>query len=133
MEVLECRSMRGIVAYIMEDHLCWVGHVIRMGDARLPKALLYGELTDGLRNIGAPKKWYKDQLKATLKCCQMSDTRFEALAHDGAKWRAECKERVNQCEHLLVEELKYHRSRRKERAIDAQCCAARPSEPPTGS
>ena len=32
-EVLERCGMRGIVAYIMEAHLRWVGHVIRMGDA----------------------------------------------------------------------------------------------------
>ena len=33
MEVLERCSIRGIVDYIMEAHLRWVGHVIRMGDA----------------------------------------------------------------------------------------------------
>ena len=55
-EVLERCSMQGIVAYIMEAHLCWFGHVIRMDDVRLPKALLYGVLTEGPRNIAAPKK-----------------------------------------------------------------------------
>ena len=49
-------------------------------------------MTDGLWNMSAPKKWYKDQLEATLKRCQMMDIGFEALTLDRSKWHAECKE-----------------------------------------
>ena len=45
----------------------------------------------------------------------MSDTAFVVRVLDRSKWRDECKERVNQCEHSWVEDLKYCRSRRKER------------------
>jgi len=29
---------------IMERHLCWLGHLGRMSDDRLPRQLLFGEL-----------------------------------------------------------------------------------------
>ncbi len=44
----------------------WAGHVARMEDTRMPKAVLFGELSTGKRYQGAPKKRYKDQLKREL-------------------------------------------------------------------
>ena len=32
--------------------LCWAGHVVRMDEGRLPKQVLYGQLTNGTRNRG---------------------------------------------------------------------------------
>ena len=42
------------------------------GRHRLPKIILYGELSSGLRNRGAPKKRYKDTLKKSLGACNIS-------------------------------------------------------------
>ena len=88
-EVLSRYHMRGIEVYIMEARLRWAGHVIQMSDERLPRALLHGELSDGARPVGAPKKRLKDLLKSSLTKCGISD--FELLAHDRAQCRTAVK------------------------------------------
>lgn len=40
--------------------LCWLGHVTRMDDGRIPKDLLYGELASGKRPTGHPQLRFKD-------------------------------------------------------------------------
>ena len=65
-EVLEQAKLTSIEAMLLKSQLRWVGHVSRMEDHRLPKIALYGELSSGHRNIGAPKKRYKDTLKRLL-------------------------------------------------------------------
>ena len=51
---------------LLKIQLRWAGHVARMEDHHLPKIILYGELSSGLRNIGAPKKRYEDTLKKSF-------------------------------------------------------------------
>ena len=45
------------------------GHVVRMGDGRLPKQLFYGELTGGKRPQHKPKGCIKKQSKRTRNRC----------------------------------------------------------------
>ena len=59
-EVLEQAEVLSIEAMLMKSQLRWAGHVSRMEDHRLPKIVLYGELSTGHRDRGAPKKRYKD-------------------------------------------------------------------------
>ena len=44
----------------------WAGHVACMSDDRVPKQLLFGELTTGTRTVGRPLLRWKDSLKDTL-------------------------------------------------------------------
>ena len=73
----------------MVAHLRWTGHVVRMSAERLPRALLYSELSDGARKVGAPKKRFKDELKSSLSKCDITD--FEALANDRGQWKTTVK------------------------------------------
>ena len=57
-----------------------------MPDTRVPKQLLYAELSSGKRKTGGQWKRYKDQLKANLKKCEM-DLQWETTAYDRAYWR----------------------------------------------
>ena len=78
--------------------------------------LLFGELEQGTRHVGSPLKRYKDQLKATLRKCQIQSENFKSLTSDGATWRALYNEAVDEFpEHSRVEELKEKRRRLKER------------------
>ena len=46
-EVLQKASMESVEAMLVKSQLRWAGHVVRMPDDRLPKAVFYGELTSG--------------------------------------------------------------------------------------
>ncbi|KAI8515737.1 hypothetical protein Bbelb_065500 [Branchiostoma belcheri] len=65
-EVLERAGILSIDATLLNIQLRWAGHVSRMEDHRLPKIVLYGELSTGHRNRGAPKKRFKGSLKKSL-------------------------------------------------------------------
>ena len=43
-------------AYVRKYRLRWAGHVRRMGSNRIPKKVLFGELAEGKRGRGRPKK-----------------------------------------------------------------------------
>ena len=86
--ILQRTNSTSIEAMIMTRQLSWTGHVIRMPDDRLPKQLLYGELADGQRSVGGQKKRYKDNLKATLKKCNIPPNTLEEVASNRRDWRS---------------------------------------------
>ncbi|XP_060776780.1 carcinoembryonic antigen-related cell adhesion molecule 2-like [Neoarius graeffei] len=49
-----------------------------MDPCRVPRQLLYGALSQGHRNLGRPKKHYKDKIKESLKCCDLPAKDLEA-------------------------------------------------------
>ncbi len=54
---------------------------------RLPKIVLYGELFSGYRNIGAPRKRYKDSLKKSLTACCIDHRQWATQAADRDSWQ----------------------------------------------
>ena len=64
-EFLEQAKFASIEANLLKSQLHWAGQVSRMEGHRLPKIALYGELSSGHHNRGAPKKRYKDTLKVS--------------------------------------------------------------------
>ena len=79
-----CDSIHSMIA---ERMLRWAGHMQRMPNERLPKAVFYSEMAEGTRPVGRPKKRYKDQLREILKKCSIDPNNFETLADDRASWR----------------------------------------------
>ena len=63
------------------------GHVARMSDDRVPKQLLFGELTTGTRTVGRPLLRWNDSLKDTLKQSNISATQWQDTATDRSTWR----------------------------------------------
>ena len=53
-----------------------------MEDHRLPKIVLYGKLSTGNRNRGAPKKRFKDSLKKSLLACNIDSQLWSDLGTD---------------------------------------------------
>ncbi|PFX22577.1 LINE-1 retrotransposable element ORF2 protein [Stylophora pistillata] len=72
--------------------LRWLRHVKRMDDSRIPKQLLYGELSQGKRQRGRPKLRYKDACKTSLSKCEIDVKTKDEIAVDRTKWRATVKE-----------------------------------------
>ena len=69
-EVLEKANTISIEAHVHRHRLRWVGHVIRLDDDRIPKQLLYGELSVDSRSQQKPKKRFKDCVKDSLALCK---------------------------------------------------------------
>ena len=67
-------------------------HVKRMDDSRIPKQLLYGELSQGKRQRGRPKLRYKDACKTSLSKCEIDVKTKDEIAVDRTKWRTTVKE-----------------------------------------
>ena len=59
--------MSSIEATLTASQLRWTGHIIRMNDNRLPKAVFYGELTKRKRLLGGQRLRYKDVVKRHVK------------------------------------------------------------------
>ena len=112
-EVLERANTTSIEATLLKTQLRWAGHVSRMEDHRLPKAVLFGELSSGYRNRGAPRKRFKDSLKKSLACCGIDSRHWTTMAEDRARWRNTIRKASNTFEPNRREALKEKRARRK--------------------
>jgi len=71
---------------LLQRQLRWLGYVIRMSENRLPRRLLYGELTVGQRSVGCPKKRCVDHTKVNLLKCNIEPNDLEVLASDRDVW-----------------------------------------------
>eukprot|EP00058_Branchiostoma_floridae_P021032 XP_002606522.1 hypothetical protein BRAFLDRAFT_91894 [Branchiostoma floridae] len=76
---------------LMSKQLRRAGHLSRMEESRMPKAVFYGELCQGKRDRGAPRKRYKDQLKHQLSSAGIPVREWESIATDRKTWKAACK------------------------------------------
>ena len=111
-ESLRRTNSSSMESIISKRQLRWLGHVIRMEDDRLPKQLLYGELIEGRRSAGGPKKRHKDHIKTILKKCDINPSSLESLAADRSEWRSVCYRGVEVLEERRHESMRRRRERR---------------------
>ena len=86
-DVLKKAKISCIETLLLKSQLRWAGHVTCMQDYRLPKIALYGELSNGHREVGAPKKRYKDLLKNSLQTCNIDHHKLAETVSDRVLWR----------------------------------------------
>jgi len=115
-EVLRRASISSIHTLLQKAQLRWAGHVVRMPDSRLPKQLLYGELSKGKRSVGGQKKRYKDSLKVFVKSFGICDNMWESLAKNRSAWRAGITNGARDAEDRRLNEAEMKRTARKARA-----------------
>ena len=77
-DVIQRCAQTGIEYHIKRAQLRWSGHLARMADDRIPKAVFYGELDAGHRTRGGQRKRYKGVLKATLNSCDIPHNTLES-------------------------------------------------------
>ncbi|XP_068738397.1 uncharacterized protein [Montipora capricornis] len=82
-EVLRRAQTVSVEALIIMSQLRWEGHVRRMVNSRLPKAVFYSELRHGKRS----KLRFKDVLKQHLKKTGIPQDTWEEEAAMRVKWR----------------------------------------------
>ena len=112
-EVLEQAEVSSIEAMILKYQLRWAGHVSRLEDHRLPKIVLFGELSSGHRDRGAPTKRFKDNLKKSLTACNIDHGQWSNLAADHVPWRHTIHQAAAQFKVDRKNSLKDKRQRRK--------------------
>ena len=83
-------SITPIEHLLVQRQLHWLVHVIRLRDNRLPRRLLYGELSQGQRSVGRPKKRFSDHIRITLQKCNIQLSDLEASASKRDAWRTVC-------------------------------------------
>ena len=125
-EVLARAGLPSIPTILMKSQLRWAGHVARMPDHRIPKKLLFGELQDGSRNLGAPKKRFKDTLKASLKAFGINPASWEQAAADRSKWRTAVHNGARRHESDRKTAAESRRQERKNNAMKPQTPATIP-------
>ena len=112
--VLSRCNIYSLESMIDSAKLRWTGHVIRMKDDRIPKALLYGRLA-----VGAPSRGnhntYLNSVKRTLRSCGINLALLEKLASDRLLWRATLKTGIDRMEADRTERLITKRDKRKAR------------------
>lgn len=123
-DILHRTDSISIEAALTQRQLRWVGHVIRMPGCRLPRQVLYGQILSANRKPGGPKLRYKDQLKQTLKRCNIQPSDLESAAADRPLWRSLCHEGVSQLEERRTQQRTLRRQRRHQRTVPV------PPQPP---
>ena len=116
-ETLEKAKLNSIEALLLRNRLRWAGHVARMDSNRLPKQIMFGELRDGKRKIGTPKKRFKDELKTSLTSSGLNHTEWEKRASNRNSWRSDVRSGVKSFEENRRVVAKEKRRKRKEQLV----------------
>ena len=95
-----------------------------MPDDRIPKQLLYGELTEGKRKVGGQKKRFKDNVKIYLREFSIDIESWETLATDRPSWRCAISSGARRAEKQHAQRAEQKRQMRKARAASTNSTAS---------
>ena len=73
---------------LIRKNLRWTGHLMRMSPDRLPKQVLYSQLSSDHRKRGRPHLRFKDTIKRNLKLRDMKPDTWTSLSQQRDKWKA---------------------------------------------
>ena len=115
-EVLKKPSLPSIESILLLVQLRWAGHVSRMENTHMPKAVFFSELQPGKRDRGAPRKRHKDQLKRQLAKAGINHQSWQQKASDRESWRSSVKKVSGKFEAERPEAAEERRRKQKEPA-----------------
>ena len=75
----------GMGVLLVQSRLCWLGHVMRMSDNRLPKQLLFGKLLTS-RPFYGPKLHWRDVVLRDIGRMGLDALNWYNIAQDQTKW-----------------------------------------------
>ena len=91
--VLEKCQIMSITSILDQNKLRWVGHVMRMGEDRIPKRMLYGRLACGSSKQGNHLTYFNSVRKA-LRSCNLYCPNLEENTSKRTEWRRKIKSGV---------------------------------------
>ena len=118
-QVLERCHTDSVTSMLDLNKLRWTGHVVRMGEHRIPKRMLYGRLIAGTSRQGNHLS-YMNSLRKTLRACDLYDVCLEDAASDRNAWRQAIKTGINKAEENVLLRLKDTYMRNSARRHDHQ-------------
>ena len=85
-------SITAVETYCRLSRLRYTGHVARMGENRIPNLILHGEILQGQRKQGRPKKSFREGLKNDLHKFDLfgkysEQNTFQEFVADRDNWR----------------------------------------------
>ena len=86
LEILQRCNSTPLSSILKQRRLRWLGHVHRVPIDRLPKQILYGELTGGKQPVGRPKLRYKDVIKRDLTDYGIDPMHWQTVAEERPTW-----------------------------------------------
>ena len=87
-KVLQKASSTSISMPVIKIQMRWTGHLVRMGDNRLPKHIFHGEFSEGKHLQHKLRKRFKDNIKDNLQHMQINAESWESLANEHDEWKA---------------------------------------------
>ena len=118
-EVLSRCNICSLQSMIDSAHLRWTGHVTRMQNYRIPKALMYGHIQSGTSSRGRHTT-YLNSVKNTLRGCSINPAHLEKLAAKRETWRTTYKAGIAIAENIRINRLIDKRQKRIARRDLAQ-------------
>ena len=86
--ILERTGLPSMEDLLIRKNLRWTGHLMRMSPDRLPKNVLYSQLSSGHIKRGHPRLRFKDTFKRNLKLRDIKTDAWTSLSQQRDKWRA---------------------------------------------
>ena len=90
-DILERTGLPSMEDLLIRKNLRWTGHLMRMSPDRLPKHVLYSQLSSGHRKRGRPRLRFKYTIKRNLKMRDINIDSWTSLSQQRDKWRATVK------------------------------------------
>ena len=94
-EILERTGLPSMGELLIRRNLRWTGHLMKISPDRLPKQVLYSQLTSGHRKRGRPRLRFKDIIKRNLKLGDIKTDSWTSLSQQRDKWRAIVKQSLS--------------------------------------
>ena len=90
-EILERTGLPSMEDLQIRKNLRWTGHLMRVSPDRLPKQVLYSQLSSGQRKSGRPRLRFKYTIKRNLKMRDIKIDLWTSLSQQRNIWRATVK------------------------------------------
>ncbi|KAK2165991.1 hypothetical protein NP493_1344g00063 [Ridgeia piscesae] len=87
-EILELTGLPSLEDLLIRNNFRRPGHLLRISPDRLPKQILYSQLSSGHRKKGRPRLRFKDTIKRNLKLRDIKTDSWTSLSQQRDKWRA---------------------------------------------